>query len=172
MSENLVRMMLTRNNSMQVADLLQDVFSSELICPSECIWIVSPWISDINIIDNRTNSFSSMEPSWSNSQVRFSSVLSKLIGMETKIHIATRSESHNGDFLQRLEQLVGSHNPLLKIHISDKLHAKGILGDEYYIHGSMNFTFMGITINEEAVNFCTDPEIIAGEKLEFKKRWK
>ena len=34
-------------------DLLQMLFLSELLAPSRCLWLVSPWISDIPVIDNR-----------------------------------------------------------------------------------------------------------------------
>ena len=44
----------------QVTDLLQTIFASEIVAPSSRLWIVSPWISDIPVVDNRANSFTSL----------------------------------------------------------------------------------------------------------------
>ena len=38
----------------ELADALQAVFLAEVVAPSEQVWIVTPWISDVPIIDNRT----------------------------------------------------------------------------------------------------------------------
>ena len=56
-------------------------------------------------------------------------------------------------------------------HAVEELHLKGILGDGYYLAGSMNFTYNGITINEEAVTYETSAEAIAEQKLIFTNRW-
>ncbi|GAA6620053.1 hypothetical protein NUACC26_058690 [Scytonema sp. NUACC26] len=45
--------------------------------------------------------------------------------------------------------------------MTEELHAKGILGDGYYLAGSMNFTYNGTTVNEEALTFETSTEVIA-----------
>jgi phosphatidylserine/phosphatidylglycerophosphate/cardiolipin synthase-like enzyme len=45
----------------------------------------------------------------------------------------------------------------VRFHIAEELHTKGILGDGYYLAGSMNFTYNGITVNEEALNLRDIP---------------
>ncbi|MEH2096321.1 MULTISPECIES: hypothetical protein [unclassified Nostoc] len=59
----------------------------------------------------------------------------------------------------------------MRFHITEELHAKGILGDGYYLAGSMNFTYNGITINEKVVTYETSPEAIAEQQLIFTNRW-
>ncbi|MEH2197457.1 phospholipase D-like domain-containing protein [Nostoc sp.] len=59
----------------------------------------------------------------------------------------------------------------MRFHITEELHAKSILGDGYYLAGSMNFTYNGITINEEVVTYETSPEAIAEQQLIFTNRW-
>src|SRR5262249_3825274 len=44
-------------SSTEVQDLLSGLFSLELIRPSTCLWLVSPWISDVKIIDNTAATF-------------------------------------------------------------------------------------------------------------------
>ncbi|MBN3959439.1 phospholipase D-like domain-containing protein DpdK [Nostoc sp. NMS8] len=68
----------SRLSSRQIPDLLQTIFVAELIIPSQCVWLVSPWISDIPVIDNTANTFLCLEPSWSRSRIRLSQVLATL----------------------------------------------------------------------------------------------
>ena len=49
---NGVRYIYSRFGSRHVADLLQAIFAAEILRPSARMWIVSPWISDIPVLDN------------------------------------------------------------------------------------------------------------------------
>ncbi len=51
------RFIHSRLSTRHIPDLLQAIFVAELISPSRDIWIISPWISDIPVIDNQTNRF-------------------------------------------------------------------------------------------------------------------
>jgi len=155
--------------SVELRDLLQSLFVGELIAPSRCIWLVSPWISDIPVIDNEANTFGQLAPEWPRSQVPLSKVLSHLLATGTTIHIATRNEEHNRSFLSIIDRLRSS-GPLA-IHLSEELHEKGLLGDQYYLSGSMNFTMSGIQINEEFVHLLTDPADIAHNRVILAQRW-
>ena len=73
----------TKATARQVPDLLQNIFVAELLSPSSCLWLVSPWVSDIPVIDNRTNGFLSFEPRWVRSLVSLSQVLAKLLELGT-----------------------------------------------------------------------------------------
>jgi PLD-like domain len=159
----------SRLSSRQVPDLLQTIFISELINPSQCLWLVSPWISDISIIDNTANTFLCLEPLWCRSRIHLSQVLGTLASKGTTIHIATRPDTHNRSFIEALQ--VKNDGINCRIHTTEELHTKGILGDGYYFAGSMNFTYNGITINEEAVTYETSAEVIAEQKLIFTNRW-
>ncbi len=154
--------------SREIPDLLSSIFIAELITPSQCVWLVSPWISDIPVIDNTANTFLCLEPSWSRSRIRLSQVLTTLAEHGTTVHIATRPDSHNHSFLDTIKTRTDGR---CHIHISEELHTKGILGDGYYLAGSMNFTFNGIMVNEEAVTYETSPEVIAEQQVIFTNRW-
>ena len=54
----------------QIPVLLQALFSAELLVPSRRLWLVSPWISDIPILDNTAAGFSMLGPLWGRSWVR------------------------------------------------------------------------------------------------------
>jgi phosphatidylserine/phosphatidylglycerophosphate/cardiolipin synthase-like enzyme len=51
------------------------------------------------------------------------------------------------------------------------LHTKGLVGDDYRIIGSMNFTFFGIEINDEAIHFDQDIEAVVQTRLEFEQQY-
>lgn len=163
------RIIHTRVSSRQIPDLLQAIFVSELIAPSPCLWIVSPWISDIPIIDNTTNSFQYLDPSWAAGRVRFSQVIKALANLGATIHLATRPDTHNRPFIERLSE--GVKTDKIQIHSVETLHEKGIVSDAFYLGGSMNFTHNGITFNEEAVIYDTNQQIVAERRLIFKDRW-
>jgi phosphatidylserine/phosphatidylglycerophosphate/cardiolipin synthase-like enzyme len=161
----------SRLSSRQIPDLLQTIFVAELITPSQCVWLVSPWISDIPVIDNTANTFLCLEPSWSRSRIRLSQVLATLAERGTTVHIATRPDSHNHRFIEQIKVKTDYQNFPVRFYITEELHAKGILGNGYYLAGSMNFTYNGITINEEVVTYETSPEAIAEQQVIFTNRW-
>jgi hypothetical protein len=169
MTNHLSRIIHTRVSSRQIPDLLQTIFVGEMIAPSSFLWIVSPWISDIPIINNTANSFQYLDSSWGRGLIRFSQVIKSLADLGTTIHVATRPDTHNLSFIDRLQE--GIKKDKIHIHIVDNLHEKGIVGDSFYLGGSMNFTHNGITLNEEAVIYDTEQQIVAARRLIFKDHW-
>lgn len=165
-----VRHIRTRFGSRQASDLLQNLFAAELVVPSRCLWIVSPWISDIAILDNRANSFSTVAREWPRIRTRLVGVLAHLIRRGTGVVIATRPDEHNVEFLIRLRTAVGETDRL-RVHQTRSLHEKGLLGDRYYLSGSMNLTHNGITFTEEVVHFFTDAANVAATRQTFVSRW-
>lgn len=170
MSSREGRYIHSRTSCRQITDLLQLIFLSELIMPSRCIWIVSPWISDIPVIDNRANQFQSFEPDWGRHKARISQVLNRLLGLGTTVHVATRPADHNDHFIRTLQTNTLDEYKLF-VHLSEELHEKGILGDHYYLGGSMNLTYNGISLNEEAVYYYTHPRVVAENRLVLAARW-
>lgn len=160
----------SRNSCRQIPDLLQMIFISELLYPSKCIWIVSPWISNIQVIDNSANQFITLEPNWARKKIRFSEVVAKILSQGTIVHVATREDEHNKHFLNMLQNLAPDNNKPC-IYFAAELHEKGILGDSYYLNGSMNFTYNGILINQEAVYYDTNPEVVAENRMILASRW-
>lgn len=157
----------------EVRELLQGIFASELISPSSCLWIVSPWISDINIIDNRAGRFAVGNPAWIGRQVGLSDVLTELAQGGCEVRIAMRPDPHNQYFAERLIEKTASRSTgdLLHIAEAEDLHEKGILGRDFYLSGSMNLTYNGVELLEEAVRFTIDPESIGQAKINYVDRW-
>lgn len=166
-----LRHISSRMSSRQIPELLQAIFVGELLAPSDVLWIESPWISDIPVIDNRTDRFMTLAPQFNRGWWRLSQVVAHLVERGTVVHLATRPDDLNAAFLTALASAVPAGHPGLRLHQDQSLHAKGILGEGYYLAGSMNLTHLGTTLNDEKVTFLNDPVVIAEQRFEFQARW-
>ncbi len=165
----MTRAIHSRFSSRQLPDLLQALLIAELISPSPCLWLVSPWVSDIPIIDNTANTFLALEPTWPRSKIRLAQTLSTLTHLGTTVCIATRPDNHNRGFIDTLSTKASTKN--LRIHQAEELHTKGMLSDAFFLAGSMNFTFNGISVNEEFLIYETDSAKVSEQKINFRDRW-
>jgi hypothetical protein len=158
----------------EIKDVLKSIFVSEVIQPSPILWIVSPWISDIEIIDNTSGNFDFIEPAWGHRNIYLSEVIIKFLQNGGKINIVTSNDEHNNSFIKKVMKLSDSEGEQQNIRIKkvEKLHTKGILSNCFYLHGSMNITFNGIDINDEQINLETSKESIADASLAFKSFYK
>lgn len=165
------RIIHSRAGDRQLSDLLQAIFTAELLSPSRCLWLVSPWVSDIPVLDNRAHAYVTLNPGWPRGDVRLSAILATLLDAGTTVHLAVRPDSHNRDLIERLQARDPRGEWPLFLHQADDLHEKGLLGEEFYLSGSMNFTYNGIRINEEAVHFHTSAAVVSENRLVMTRRW-
>jgi hypothetical protein len=154
-----------------VRDLLQSLFVAELINPSPKVWLFFAWISDIEIIDNSSREFAAIEPDWPASQIRLSQVLKSLLARGVNLRLIIRQHGHNDYFIAKLQQLKMKYGDIIKWVIEKDFHAKGMLGADYFLSGSMNLTFNGISINGEHLVLRTDPAAVAEQAVELETRW-
>ena len=161
----------TRENPRAIADLLQTIFAAELICPSEKMWLVSPWVSDIPILDNTAGQFSTLIPEFDRVPIRLSAVLLALADRGTQVTIAVRNASHNRAFVTTMREGLSRITVNDWVHEAPDLHEKGLLTAGVYLSGSLNFTFGGISLNEEVAHICTNPAVIAASRIAFEQRW-
>jgi hypothetical protein len=143
----------------EVRDLIQLLFACELISPSRCLWIVSPWITDLEVIDNRDGAFSALEPTWGARPIRLTEVLARLADQGTVIRVGMRpvsKERANADVARKLAALNERLDPeRVQVTEREELHTKGLLGDDYFLAGSMNFTRSGVEVWDERVELQT-----------------
>jgi hypothetical protein len=155
-----------------IRELLEAIFVAELLRPSESIWLVSPWISDIDILDNRCGQFSSLVPTWGLRQIRLSELFAQIMS-QSRVHVVSRPDPHNDPFLRKMEDLSRASDATanLEVLIRDTLHLKGLLGQDYYLSGSMNLTHNGIEVNEEGITLNRCPEAIAEARIHFRENY-
>jgi hypothetical protein len=158
----------------EIRDVLQGVFVAEILRPSRCIWLVSPWISDITVIDNRMATFDALNPAWGARQWKLSEVLVNLLQLGTVVRVATRPGAPNRPVLPQLAAAMenfGLPKDAFKVFETEELHEKGLLGDDYYLSGSMNLTFNGVELLDEMVTFDVSAEAVADARLVYFRRW-
>jgi hypothetical protein len=160
----------------EVRDLIQLLFVSELLAPSRCLWLVSPWITDLDVIDNRDGGFSALEPTWGARPIRLTEVLTRLASQGTFLRIAMRPVAQapaNTNVAQKLAELSASlANPnQVQVAEREELHTKGLLGDDFFLAGSMNFTRSGVEVWDERLELHTDHVSVMQAMLEMHGRY-
>jgi hypothetical protein len=157
--------------SRAVRDLFQSLFVAELIHPSPKLWLFFAWISDVEIIDNSAREFASLEPDWPAAPIYLSQVLRALLARGVQIRLVIREDGHNDYFITRLQTLKARFGDQIKWTVERSFHAKGLLGTDYFLSGSMNLTLNGISINGEHLVLRTDPAAVAEQSVELESRW-
>jgi len=157
----------------EIREMLEGIFVAELLVPSESIWLVSPWISDIDILDNRCGQFSSLVPTWDLRRIRLSEIFSHIMG-QSRVHIVARPDSHNDAFLRKMDDLSRASDNGENLHVTTRetLHLKGLLGEDYYLSGSMNLTYNGVEVNHEGISLDRSPKAIAEARIHFQENYK
>lgn len=158
----------------EAANLLAALFSAELVDPSKCLWLVSPWISDVEIIDNSAGGFDALAR-FGKRRVRLVEVLVGLAARGTHVVVGTTTDPHNIRFRQRLTTTAKDYrvdgNLTIVVDPSQNLHTKALTGDDYALAGSMNITFNGIQLREELVDFRTDEAFVAQARMDAYDRF-
>jgi hypothetical protein len=157
----------------EVRRLLASMLAAELLAPSSEIWIVSPWISNVTILDNRTGDFTALEPAWSKREVRLLDCLGSMLSRGTTLWVKTGGDPRNRPFLAELQRRArdSDSESRLKLRQSGVLHTKGILTGRCLLRGSMNLTIRGVEFNEEAVTYDTDIAELAAMAIAFADQW-
>jgi hypothetical protein len=153
-------------NCDDIRDLLESLFAAELLNPGPEIWIVSPWVSDVPLLDNRSGAYSGLEPSWPKRHIHLAELLAHALKVNpiTVVRIVSRPDDTNIRFTERLRflaELDGTGDRLRIDNQRPQLHTKGIATHSFALIGSMNLTHNGLSILEEAVDLNVDPARIA-----------
>lgn len=148
-------------------ELLQSMFVGEYLQSGDEIWIVSPWLTNIALIDNRSGNFDSLNPSWGRREVRLADVLVSFMEKDVRVVIVTRNIDTNEPFVNKVRELSEMHavGEYLHVVLKPELHTKGILLSSSLLMGSMNLTNNGLEMNDEMIQFSIDPEDIAGTRV-------
>ncbi len=154
-----------------VRDLFQTLLAAELISPSGKLWLFFAWISDVEILDNSARRFAAVEPDWPAGPIRLSQVLAALLARGTQVRLVIREHGHNEYFVHRLRALRERWGDQVKWLVEKDFHAKGLLGDDYFLSGSMNLTRSGISVNGEHLVLRTDPAAIAEQAEQLDLQW-
>ena len=152
-------------------ELLQNIFIAEFLVPSDEVWIVSPWISNIEVFDNKGGAFSTLCPDWNGISVRLERVLIMLMTVGSKVNVIANALPHNKVFFESLARHAKDFglSEMLQMNKRETLHTKGIFTNHGSLTGSMNITFNGVNINDEHLIYTISKEAIAQDFLECKE---
>lgn len=171
MNEFPERQIATTGSPTVPIDFLQSIFVAELIRPSRCLWVSSPWISDIELIDNRARQFGTLCPDWPATRIRLSRVFETLLERGGNLAIVVNESRHNDEFINRMQPLKRIYDSLLRMFRSPHLHEKGVVGDWFSLTGSMNLTYSGVYVHQEHLVYTCDPSLVAERRISFENRW-
>ena len=162
----------TPEQRQSLKNIYQSIFFAELLAPSRPLWLFSGWISDIAIVDNRARQFQSLCPNWEAREIRLSECLDALCDRGGTIALVLRNEEHNTAFIKAIKTTRGWHDRHIGIAISDQQHAKSMVSEHFMIDGSMNYTYNGITFNDEKVVYRSDESAIHEELIKLDEQWR
>lgn len=154
-----------------IRELLQSLFVAEVLAPSEPLWLLSGWISDIPVIDNRSGDFSGLAPQWSMAPVSLSAVLKAIVDQRGTVNVVLRDVPHNYGFVERLRRIQENWPKRMRIALSPDFHKKALVGRDYELAGSMNFTHRGLGVNDENLIFRTDLATVRERRLSLEQSW-
>jgi hypothetical protein len=164
------RTIRTRPRSgLAIRDVLATALLSELCSPSEELWLVSGWVSNVPVIDNSRGQFAAVMGEYSPTRMTLSDYLGELTRRGTQVHVALRVEAHNDTFVESLKRACVGDS--LHLYSSEDLHEKLIVGWDWLLTGSMNFTWNGTQVNEESMDLQVDRTEAARQRLELRARW-
>ena len=159
----------------RMADLEQVhhlLFLMELLAPSSPLWIVSAWLSDVAVVDNRGGELSSIAPGLPARRIGLVEVLTELVSKGGDVRVVVREDEHNRAVVGQLQQLERrSSAGSLSVSMRRDLHDKLVVGERLLVEGSMNLTHRGALRNEEGVRVVTETADIATQRHELNRRF-
>ena len=153
-----------------IRELLQLMLLGELLAPGgDRAWLVSPWISNMILFDNRAGGFSSVNPEWGSREIRLVEIAVDLMARGTRLGIATSVDAHNDALIELLADAASEAGLSDQLTIIQRrhLHTKGVLMKRGLLTGSMNLTYNGLELNDEMIVYDTTPKTLAEARLNF-----
>ena len=84
---------------LRAESILSAALMSELVFPGDSLWVVSSWITDVEIVDNTQGTFDAILGDSPPPVLHLSQMLGLIAAAGAHVHVATRPGTHNGIFL-------------------------------------------------------------------------
>jgi phosphatidylserine/phosphatidylglycerophosphate/cardiolipin synthase-like enzyme len=165
------RTLRTNGRSALRADaLIRTALLAQLSSPGGEVWLVSAWISDVDLVDNTDGSFDYLLGDDPPLQCRLSDLLLMLARSGTAVRVVTQGASANLTFLERLA-LGRDPQTNLEVFMDPDLHEKSLVGPGWMFDGSMNFTRSGLARNKEQISYTLDAAAAAQAVVDYQHEW-
>ena len=163
--------MVTPRQRQALADVLSSCLLTELLTPSQPLWLISAWISDIEVLDNAGGAFEAIAPDWPRGPVRLSAVLARIVELGGSVFVGMCGDSHNEIFVERLRTVHLIAPERVHWAVVPALHQKCLCGERFALRGSMNVTWNGLNANEEQMALTTTATDVQRLRLALTDRW-
>ncbi|WP_225995110.1 phospholipase D-like domain-containing protein DpdK [Streptomyces arboris] len=157
-------------SALRADSLIRTALLAQLATGGGEVWLVSAWISDVDLVDNGDGSFDYLLGEDPPERCRLSDVLLLLARAGTRVRVVTRPDAANEAFVQRLLARVDAACDLRVVEDRD-VHEKCLVGPEWIFQGSMNFTRNGLARNKEQITYSVDQRSAAQALVEFQHEW-
>lgn len=170
----------SRAGTLHVRDLLASLLSTRLLAPptpNEPLYVCSPFLTDFPLFDNALGQFRPLfhnHPEFGQQPaILFSQALIEL-SHRLPIRLIGVPGEYADAFLRTT--LRAEYSNISGRYASKLHHEKGLLCTDFYLEGSMNFTFSGVYSRDEKITVHTpdtapDRQKIAAATLEFNRLW-
>jgi phosphatidylserine/phosphatidylglycerophosphate/cardiolipin synthase-like enzyme len=155
----------SRTSSTQLIDLIGSIFALELLCPGQELYLISPWITDVPILRNRTAELRALLPEQATGDIWLSRALAAIAEHGTAVNLICRPDQPTTE--EFLTKLPGG----IAVRKHKKLHMKGLFTEQAALIGSMNFTYSGLNLNDELVELKTANQAVAQALFEARTYW-
>ncbi|MEU9120109.1 phospholipase D-like domain-containing protein DpdK [Streptomyces sp. NPDC048506] len=154
---------------LRIDSILSAALMAEMLNPSSDLWLVSPWITDVQVIDNSHGTYDAFFGDVPPSGWRLSDTLLRIAGTGARVHVVTRPHPHNDAFLRRIE---APDLDSLEVQRDPDVHEKTLCGQEWILTGSMNYTVRGMAKNDELVTYKVGGPDAGQARLDLAQRWR
>lgn len=151
--------------------LVRDLFTAELLRPSQRLHMHFAWVSNVEMFDNRARQFAAIAPEWPSGTIRLDRVLDSLLERGGRVRLLMRDHPHNRRIMVDFAELAERHGPAIEYAIVADQHDKCMVGDDYRLMGSMNLTHNGLTLNDERVILTLGREDAARTRRSLEEMW-
>lgn len=161
----LSRMIRSTEGSTALRDMLVSLLITECMNPGKELYLISPYLSNVSLIDNRLGNYGDLFPFASGRHIHLSDILLSLTRKGTAVRIiCDPKRPETRPFYAKLRQDI-------PFRVLNENHEKGLFTEHFYIHGSMNFTHRGVHVNKENVRTTRKTSEIWSALIAARERW-
>ncbi|MCY1045626.1 hypothetical protein OV208_30200 [Corallococcus sp. bb12-1] len=153
-------------------EVLEFVFASELLDPSDCLWMVFPRLGNVPLLDNTTGAFASLCADFPRTIIPLASLLRELASRGTHLVLVT---SPGGGAKQLASALGGHLGPLAGQRIraieQEPMPTRGLVGARFSLRGGLNLLDDGALWPDQPVTFSVELGHVRDLRMDFEKEY-
>lgn len=149
----------------RLADALASLLALELLSPGGRLYLISPRLGDIALLNSPFGQFRALMPELGRSELRLGAALGVLAARGAQVRVIYRPEDmHTESFISRLSTDV-------QRRAIERLDERGLVSERFYLRGSLEFDLGGLSAGDESVEISTDPADISRAMMDADQLW-